>query len=61
MRFLFFHGDGCKLPFLLVFFSAKLRASIAQPAGSFRLAGAAFSLGAFNRKGQEPDSRFAHF
>jgi hypothetical protein len=30
-------------------------------AGSFRLAGAAFSVGAFNRKGQEPDSRFAHF
>jgi hypothetical protein len=38
------------------------RASIAQPpVFSGVLAGAAFSVGAFNRKGQEPGSRFAHF
>ncbi|SRR6266550_189751 len=29
--------------------------------GSAWLAGAGFSVGAFNRKGLEPDSRFAHF
>jgi hypothetical protein len=81
-----FSGGSCKIPFLLVFFSANAKVaeysssrncrshlkamqgtrfqsighrlrSRPSLAGSFRLAGAAFSVGAFNRKGQEPDSR----
>jgi hypothetical protein len=61
VRFLFL-GDGCKIPYLLGFFSAN--AKIAQPpalGGTFKLVGAGFSVHVFYRKGQEPDSRFAHF
>src|SRR5258705_6464697 len=78
MWFLFLKGGGCKIPFLLVFFSAMQRFAEYSPSrncqslkamqrtrlqsfehrlrsrpslgGSFRLARAGFSVGAFNSK-----------